>query len=142
MTRMVLRAVVTATLVGAGAIHAAQAPHHLAEWWAAGMTFVVLAAGQAALGVATTVRTDRRLRLLTQVVSLATIGLWAVSRAIGLPVGPEAGRLEPVGRADLAAATLEAASTLACGVLLRLGGVPAGWRPGRSAVVALAVVGR
>jgi hypothetical protein len=36
MTRVLLRAVVAFTLLGAAVIHAVQAPSHLAQWWAAG----------------------------------------------------------------------------------------------------------
>lgn len=103
MTRLALRAVVVSTLLGATAIHAAQAPSHFAEWWAAGVTFAGLAAAQALLGAAAAVWADRRVWQAAQAVSLATIGLWVVARTVGLPVGPQAGQPEPVGRADLAA---------------------------------------
>jgi hypothetical protein len=103
MLRLVLRAVVAFTLLGAALIHAAQAPSHFAEWWTAGASFVALAAVQALLGAAAAAGADRRVWRLAQAVSLAAIGLWALSRTVGLPVGPEAGQPEPVGRADLAA---------------------------------------
>jgi hypothetical protein len=142
MTRLVLRAEVASTLLGAAVIHAAQAPSHLAEWWAAGVTFVGLAAAQALLGGAAALRTDRWLWQLAQVVSLATIGLWVLSRTVGLPVGPEAGLPEPVGRADLAAVGLETVTVLAATLLLWPGAAAAGRRPGRSAtVVVLAITG-
>jgi hypothetical protein len=64
--RLVLRAVVALSLLGAAVIHAAQVPGHLEEWRAAGITFVVLAAGQAALGAVIVVGADRRLFLLAQ----------------------------------------------------------------------------
>jgi hypothetical protein len=99
MLRLTLRSVVASTLLGAAAIHAAQAPSHLAEWWAAGIAFMVMAAVQALLGAAA-LRTDRWLWQLAQAVSLATLGLWVLSRTVGLPVGPEAGLPEPVGRAE------------------------------------------
>jgi hypothetical protein len=95
MLRLTLRSVVASTLLGAAAIHAAQAPSHLAEWWAAGIAFMVMAAVQALLGAAA-LRTDRWLWQLAQAVSLATLGLWVLSRT----VGPEAGLPEPVGRAE------------------------------------------
>jgi hypothetical protein len=135
MTRLVLRAEVASTLLGAAVIHAAQAPSHLAEWWAAGVTFVGLAAAQALLGAAAALRTDRWLWQLAQVVSLATIGLWVLSRTVGLPVGPEAGLPEPVGRADLAATGLETVTVLAATLLLWPGAAAAGRLPGRSATV-------
>jgi hypothetical protein len=136
MTRLALRAVVASTLLGAAVIHAAQAPSHLAEWWAAGVTFVALAAAQALLGAAAAAAADRRVWLLAQAVSLAAIGLWAISRTVGLPVGPEAGESEPVGRADLVAVALEAATVLADTLLLWPGATVAGRRPGRPATAA------
>jgi hypothetical protein len=142
MTRLVLRAEVASTLLGAAVIHAAQAPSHLAEWWAAGVTFVGLAAAQALLGAAAALRTDRWLWQLAQAVSLATIGLWVLSRTVGLPVGPEAGLPESVGRADLAATGLETVTVLAATLLLWPGAAAAGRLPGRSAtVVVLAITG-
>jgi hypothetical protein len=140
MLRLVLRAVVACTLLGAAVIHAAQAPSHLAEWWAAGVTFVGLAVTQALLGAAAAVGTDRRVWLLAQAVSLATIGLWALSRTVGLPVGPEAGEPEPVGRADLVAVALEAATVLAATLLLWPGAAVAGRRPGWSATAGVLAV--
>jgi hypothetical protein len=143
MLRLLLRAVVAFSLLGAAVIHAAQAASHLAQWWAAGVTFVALAAAQALLGFIACLRWDRRVWLLAQAVSLAAIGLWALSRTIGLPVGPEAGEPEPVGRADLAAVALEAATVLAATLLAWPGARAAGRRPSRSAtasVVAVAVL--
>jgi hypothetical protein len=140
MTRLALRAVVASTLLGAAVIHAAQAPGHLAEWWAAGVTFVVLAAAQALLGAAAAAAADRRVSLLAQAVSLAAIGLWALSRTVGLPVGPEVGESEPVGRADLVAVALEAATVLAATPLLWPGATVAGRRPGRPATATVLAV--
>jgi len=139
MLRLVQRAVVASTLLGAAVIHAAQAPSHFAEWWTAGVTFVGLAAAQALLGAAAAIWADRRVWLLAQAVSLAAIGLWAISRTVGLPVGPEVGEPEPVGRADLVAVALEAATVLAATLLAWPGATVAGRRPGRYATAAVAV---
>jgi hypothetical protein len=143
MLRLVLRVVVASTLVGAAVIHAAQAPSHLAEWWAAGVTFVGLAAAQAVLGAAAAVWADRWVWQLAQAVSLATIGLWILSRTVGLPGGPEAGLPEPLGRADLVATGLETATVLAASLLLWPGVGANGCRRGWSAAavaVAIAVL--
>jgi hypothetical protein len=141
MLRLMLRAVVASTLLGAAVIHAAQAPSHFAEWWAAGVTFVALAAAQALLGAAATVRgVDRRVWRLAQAISLAAIGLWALSRTIGLPIGPEAGAPEPVGRADLAAVALQTTTVLAATLLLWPGARVADCRPGQPATAAVLAV--
>jgi hypothetical protein len=141
MLRLLLRAVVACTLLGAAVIHAAQAPSHLAEWWAAGVTFLALAAAQGLLGVAACRWWDRWVWLLVQAVTVAAIGLWAVSRTSGLPVGPEAGEPEPVGRPDLAAVGLEGATLVAATLLAWLGAPVAGRRPGRSAPAGVLAVG-
>jgi hypothetical protein len=140
MLRLLLRAVAAFTLLGAAVIHAAQAPSHLAQWWAAGVAFVALAAAQAVLGMAAAAGADRRVWLLAQAVSLAAIGLWALSRTVGLPVGPEAGEPEPVGRADLAAVALEAATVLAATLLAWPGARLAGRRPARAATAGVLAV--
>jgi hypothetical protein len=140
MIRLVLRAEVASTLLGAAVIHAAQAPSHLAEWWVAGVTFVGLAVAQALLGGAAAVWAGRWVWLLAQVVGLAAIGLWALSRTVGLPVGPEAGLPEPVGRADLAATGLEAVTVLAATLLLWPGAAVAGRLPGRAAAVVVLAI--
>jgi hypothetical protein len=78
--------------------------------------------------------------LLAQAVSLAAIALWALSRTAGLPVGPEAGEPEPVGRADLAAVALEAATVLAAILLAWPGARLAGRRPGRAATAGVMAI--
>jgi hypothetical protein len=137
---VLLRAVVALSLLGAAAIHAAQTPSHVEQWWAAGIVFVTLAVAQAALGVAALAVTDRGLYAAAIVVSVATIALWVGSRTIGLPIGPEVSQPEPVGRADLTATLLEVATVLAAVALARAGGAPAWRRSGRAGMLAVAVV--
>ena len=50
--------------------------------------------------------------------SVATLSLWALSRTVGLPVGPDAGVAEPVAQLDLAVALLEILTIVAVPVLL------------------------
>jgi hypothetical protein len=59
------------------------------------------------------------LSLLSVVVSVATITLWAGSRTIGLPVGPQVGEPEPVGHADLVATGLPWTAALYVGARAR-----------------------
>jgi hypothetical protein len=135
---MLLRAVVALSLLGAAVLHAAQTPSHVEEWWAAGIVFVTLAVAQAALGVAVLAVTDRRLYAAAVAVSVATIALWVGSRTIGLPIGPEAGKPEPIGRADLTATLLEVATVLAAVPLAQAdSGAPAWRRPSRVRVLAV-----
>ena len=104
------RAVASVTLLGAGVVHAIVVPQHLHEWVAAGVFFVILAVVEA-IGAAV-VWSDRMIgsRLVVNglvAVTAGTIALWAVSRTVGLPFGPDPGMPEAVGAWDIAATTME-----------------------------------
>ncbi|UFN43879.1 hypothetical protein [Nocardioides okcheonensis] len=108
-------------LVGSGLVHAAVVPEHLDEWWAAGVFFVVVLLAQLASALWVWRRPGRAALVTAAVGSAALLVLWAVSRAVGLPLGPEAGEPEAVGLADLCAGVLELAAVLLCVALLRTG---------------------
>ena len=101
--------------LGAAAIHFAVIPEHLAEWWALGLFFAVLGWFQALWAVAFLVRPTTDLRRLAIAVNVATVALWAWSRIVGLPIGPDPRMPEPLGAPDLIASALELA--LAFGLL-------------------------
>jgi len=110
--RPILRWAAVFTLWGAAAIHASQIRNHLDEWPPAGLTFLGLAAIEAALGAVLAFGESFSLTMGAIAVSLATIWLWALSRTIGIPFGPDAGIPEPVGRPDLMATVLETVTAL------------------------------
>jgi hypothetical protein len=120
-------------------------PSHFREWWAEGAFFFALSLLEGALGAALLFTRARRPCLAAAVLSLATIAVWAWSRTTGLPLGPEAGYPEPVGRADSVATLLEALTALAlASVVLRPQGAAraplAGrHRPHRAAAAAAAI---
>lgn len=101
-----VRLLVIALLAG-GAIHLAVMPGHLREWWAAGAFMGI--AGLTQLGGALMVaqRPSRQLLALAEMGSAALLAVWAVSRIWGLPFGPQAGRAESIGSADLISVLLE-----------------------------------
>ena len=105
--------VAVACLLGAEAIHTAVISEHFREWWAEGVFFFALSVLEGALAAALLLTRARQPRLAAVVLSLATIAIWAWSRTTGLPLGPEAGYPEPVGRADTVATMLEALTALA-----------------------------
>lgn len=111
--------VVAATLVGSALIHLAVVPEHLAEWQAAGFFFVLLALAQLALADLVMTSPRRTVLLATVGLTAATLGLWAWSRLVGLPFGPEAGETEVVGLADVSAGMLELVTLVAAAALLR-----------------------
>jgi hypothetical protein len=115
-----LRLLVIGGLAGAAVVHAAVAPHHLHEWPAAGMFFVLLALWELGVASMLLVRlTERAVLLAAAAVSAGPLALWLWSRTAGMPFGPAAGIAEPVGVPDLMACLLEVGSLLAAVVLLR-----------------------
>jgi hypothetical protein len=93
--------IIAASLSGvAAAIHAWVVPEHLDEWWGYGTFFLVLAAAQALYAVVI-LRSQRPVILVAGIVgTLATLGLYAWSRLVAVPLGPMAGEVEEVGRLD------------------------------------------
>ena len=95
------------TAIGAGAIHLALGPEHMSQWNVLGGSFFASGAVQVLIGTALLRRESRRVLVLAALSSLAFIGIWAVSRTTGLPVGPSAFEREAVGTADLLCIALE-----------------------------------
>ena len=118
---------------GAGAVHLAVVPDHLAEYLPFGAFFVVVGLGQLAASVALLWRPSRRLLGLIAAGAAALVGLWAVSRTTGLPVGPE-GAWEPeqVGVPDVVCVALEVAAVVVLVGLVRRGARPRRRRPVRT----------
>lgn len=104
--------------LGAGAIHLAHGPEHLAAWAPLGAGFVAAGVLQLLWAVALLRRDSRPLLAAGAAGSLLFVGVWAVSRTTGLPLGPEAFERAPVGVADLTCALLEL--TVAAGALTLL----------------------
>jgi hypothetical protein len=132
------------SLLAAAAVHAAVVPEHLEEWRAAGVFFVVLCAAEVAVAALVLVGRRPAVLLAAGALSAGTLALWAYSRTLGLPFGPEAGVPEEIGLADGAACLLEVATLAAATLALR----PRAWlrrpttsqHPGRLALVGVAAV--
>jgi hypothetical protein len=110
-----VRAVVAAALVGAAVIHFAYAPVHLRENILHGVFFLAL--GWAQLGLAFALYRWREARWpwsATALINAGAIGLWAVTRTVGLPGSDP----DPWGFPDGLASGLEAVAVL--GALLAL----------------------
>jgi hypothetical protein len=104
----------------AGLIHLWVTPEHFEEWWGYGAFFVVAGAAQI-LYVPIVLLLPTRIVLLGGIVgNLAIVGLYLLTRTVGIPVfGPEAGEVERVGFMDLCATTSEVGIAVALGALLR-----------------------
>jgi hypothetical protein len=94
--------------LGAGLVHLAAVSEHVAEWWLYAVFFLVLGVVQIAWAVQAMEGDSLPVPSLFATVNAAVIGLWLVSRTIGLPVGPEPWTAEAVGAADLLCTALEA----------------------------------
>jgi hypothetical protein len=105
---MASRRLCAAALFVTAVIHLAVVPEHAREWPVAAAFFVGLTAVELVLAVAVLTRTSRALLLAGAAISLGSAVLWATSRTIGLPIGPEAFSPEVVAAPDLLATALEA----------------------------------
>jgi hypothetical protein len=74
---------------------------HLAEYWLFGVFFAAVAVFQVGWGVAVLTRSRIPLPAVTLAVNLGIVGLWAVTRAVGLPVGPQPWQPKAIGATDL-----------------------------------------
>ena len=104
---MASRHLCAAALFVTAVIHLAVVPEHLREWPAAAVFFVVLTAVEVVLAVAVMTRTSRSWLVAGAAISVVSAGLWAASRTVGLPIGPDAFRPEAVAAPDLVATALE-----------------------------------
>lgn len=101
-------AIIGATLsLAAAGIHFAVIEEHLEESAAEGVFFFALGAFQAIWAQFFLLRDDRRIAFVGGAVNAAVIGIWVVSRTIGLPFGTTPGTPEPVGLPDLMATSFE-----------------------------------
>lgn len=131
----------------AAGIHAAVVPPHLQGEVVAGAFLLAAAVVQLAWAAAVQ-RPTRRLMELGITVNAGLIGVWLVSRTVGLPfagmLGIETGR-HPLGAWDLTCIAFEVLAVLACRRVLR-DGVPArcpswfDWHPTSRAAVGAAGV--
>ena len=119
MQRTGARLVLAAAAVGAGAIHLAFAPEHLAEWRPLGIGFIAAGLLQLLWAAGLAARDSARWMSAGGVLTLAVAGVYLMSRTVGLPLGPEAFEPEPFGLADLLCCALEVPVGVAAVVLAR-----------------------
>jgi hypothetical protein len=91
----------------AAAIHAAVAAPHFREYVPFGLLFGATALAQAAWAMLMIAAPSARLLAAGAAGNAAIVGAWALSRTVGLPVGPGRWTPEPAAALDVAASTLE-----------------------------------
>jgi hypothetical protein len=106
--------------LGAGLIHLAVVREHLDEYRVYGVFFAVLGALQVLWALAALARDSAPWWRTVAFGNLAVVALWAASRTVGLPVGPEHWEPEATGRADVLCSLLEVAVAGALLVSARL----------------------
>jgi len=102
--------------VAAGTIHAWVVPEHLHEYWLFGTFFIAVAIGQFVWAASVTAWPGRATYLLGALGSPLLIGVWAISRTVGLPFGPEPWEPEPAAGLDIACVLFEAGIVVAAGL--------------------------
>jgi hypothetical protein len=115
-------------LFAAAAVHLAVMPTHFRQWWLDGTFFLAAACSQAAFGVLLLARPTRRLLAAAAAGSVAVVGLWLVSRLVGLPFGPDRATTESFGILDGLATAAELGAATFCAVALRRGASRPAWR--------------
>lgn len=116
--RLPVRFLVSLLLIGAGTIHFIETPSHFAEDPLYGWFFVAAGAAQTIAAVVVATRPSTTLLIIVAAGSLGIIGVWVMTRTIGIPIGAEAGAIEAVGRPDLVAGSLELATAALAGWLV------------------------
>jgi hypothetical protein len=115
-----LRWLLAALSAGAGVIHFAVSGGHFDLDWTHGAFFAVVAWLQLAWAVGVVLHPTRRLLTAGVVLNAGIIGVWAMSRIWGVPIGPEAWTPEPVSLADALSSGFEAGIVvLSLAVLVR-----------------------
>ncbi|WP_157982457.1 hypothetical protein [Nocardiopsis sp. FIRDI 009] len=134
------RFVAATASVGTALIHLVMTPDHWNEWTLAGVFFVTTGVVQTVWAVLAVWPGGRALMALGALVNLGSVGIWAVSRTVGVPFGPHAWIPEPIGLTDTVAVALEVVvAVCAVWAVLRRGGHAEPGAPVIGAVVVAAL---
>jgi hypothetical protein len=112
-----------------GLIHILASPLYLDQWLGSGMAFIGVAVLQVFYSMVLAVNRPNRTFLWLGIIGNALIiAAWAFTRTVGIPIGPMAGEVLPIGFLDGFAQVLEVVQILHLAVLLlqfdRLAGRP------------------
>jgi hypothetical protein len=102
-----LRAAVAVLTLAAAWVHLAYLESHWDQWWAYGAFFLVVGVAQGLFAVLILAWPRPWVAVAGIAGTLAVIGLYVLSRTIGMPVGPHADFAERAGTIDLATTAAE-----------------------------------
>jgi hypothetical protein len=102
----------------AAAIHFVVMPDHFEESVLYGTFFAVAATAQIVYSLMVLARPSRALLAAGMLGNVAIVALWLVTRTAGIPLGPAAGSVEPVGGLDVLAGGFEIVTALGAIALL------------------------
>jgi len=105
--------------LGVAAIHFAAAADHMPEYVPWGVFFIGLGIAQVTMAIAVVAAPSRRLFIAAAVGTAAVIGLWLISRTVGVPIAPQPWHPEPAGLLDFMATVLETISIVLFLLLIR-----------------------
>ena len=108
----------------AGLIHLAHAREHLHEYVPFGLFFLASGFFQIVWAVMVFWPRSRAFFVVGLLANGATVALWALTRTVGLPIGPEHWTAESVGVADVVASVLELLIVAGCAWILASSGAP------------------
>ena len=100
--------------LGAASIHFAVLGSHFQEWWGYGLFFAVVASLQALWALPMVHSPSRWLYWAGAAGNAAVIAAWAVTRTVGIPIGPSSGEVEKVGFIDLLSVGFQALIVVVC----------------------------
>jgi hypothetical protein len=108
-------------LAGAGAagVHLVVMPDHFEESTLYGLFFAVTATVQLTYSAWLLIRPARPLLAVGAIGNLAIVGLWLLTRLVGIPLGPGAGTTEKFGGLDILAAAFELTMAVGAIALIR-----------------------
>ncbi|MHB8464154.1 MAG: EAL domain-containing protein [Acidimicrobiales bacterium] len=102
----------------AGTVHGGLCPTHFRESAVFGIFFATAAILQLGWAALVVTRPSRRLLMAGALGNLLTIGVWVVSRTVGIPFGPTPWRAEAVGLGDVFTSCVELAVAIGALYLL------------------------
>ena len=112
-----LRYLVAALLLGAAGFHFGAMGDHSGVSWTHGLFFAAAAWTQVGIGVLLLFKPSRRVVVAGIVANVGILGLWVLTRTVGLAIGGN-GTPEAWGTIDSLCATLEALGLVGLGALL------------------------